>query len=61
MPRNDLPGWFDANRVQGHTRLGLSLYGDTSQFANAGAAFAALGAGAFTRHVKSRDDDPWSV
>jgi hypothetical protein len=59
MPRNGLPAWFDANRVQGHTRLGLSRYGDTPQFANAGAAFAALGAGAFTRHVKSRDDDPW--
>lgn len=59
MPRNDLPAWFDANRVQGHTRLRLSLYGDTPQFANAGAAFAALGAGVFARHVKSRDDDPW--
>jgi hypothetical protein len=62
-----LPSWFDGNRVQGHTRLALGKYEPprprfwygTEQFKHAGAGFKALGARAFTRHVKSRDEDPW--
>jgi hypothetical protein len=55
-----LPRWFDANRVQGHTRLtlGKRWYG-TEEFAQAGRGFRQLGAGAFSRHVKTRDEDPW--
>jgi hypothetical protein len=55
-----LPRWFDANRVQGHTRLilGILWYG-TPEFTQAAAGFRELGAGAFTRHVKSGDEDPW--
>jgi hypothetical protein len=56
-----LPRWFDANRVQGHTRLilGTPLWYGTPEFRQAAAGFRALGARAFTRHVKSRDEDPW--
>lgn len=64
-----LPRWFDVNRVQGHTRLALGKhvpppppprfwYG-TNEFDQAGSGFRDLGAGAFTRHVKSADEDPW--
>jgi hypothetical protein len=63
------PRWFDANRVQGHTRLALGKhkappppprfwYG-TDEFNYAAAGFRQLGAGAFTRHVKSGSEDPW--
>jgi hypothetical protein len=45
--------------VKGHTRLGLAGWGGTPEFTQAAAGFEALGAGAFTRHVKSRDEDPW--
>jgi hypothetical protein len=64
-----LPSWFDANRVQGHTRLALGKhkpppppprfwYG-TREFNQAAAGFRELGAGAFTRHLKSGSEDPW--
>src|SRR6266508_3318706 len=54
-----LPQWFDANRVQGHTRLGLRPTPDRLEFTQAGAGFRALGAGAFGRHVKTGEQDPW--
>jgi hypothetical protein len=55
-----LPRWFDANRVQGHTRLILSTtWYETPEFTQAAAGFRELGAGAFTRHVKRGDEDPW--
>jgi hypothetical protein len=55
-----LPEWFVRNRVQGHTRLRLSpQWHDTPQFKRAAEGFRAFGAGAFTRHVKSADEDPW--
>ena len=62
-PPTGLPKWFDANRVQGHTRLSLGAppafwYG-TPEFEQAAAAFKRLGAAVFTRHVKSADEDPW--
>jgi len=57
-PRS-LPAWFEASRVQGHTQLGIRLWLDKPEFARAAAGFKALGAGAFARHVKSRDEDPW--
>jgi hypothetical protein len=64
-----LPRWFDTNRVQGHTRLALGLhkpppppprfwYG-TNEFNFAAGGFRELGAGAFTRHMKSGSEDPW--
>jgi hypothetical protein len=55
-----LPRWFEANRVQGHTRLTLNdrWYG-TPEFTGAAAGFKALGADVFTRHVKTADEDPW--
>jgi hypothetical protein len=66
---SELPSWFDANRVQGHTRLGLGKYEPppppprywygTDEFNQAAAGFKELGAGAFTRHVKSGSEDPW--
>jgi hypothetical protein len=54
-----LPAWFEANRVQGHTRLGIRQWLDKPEFAQAAAGFRALGADAFARHVKSGDEDPW--
>jgi hypothetical protein len=62
-----LPSWFYANRVQGHTRLILGEYVPrrprywygTPEFDFAARGFGQLGAGAFTRHVKSADEDPW--
>jgi hypothetical protein len=54
-----VPGWFRANRVKGHTRLNLRRWEGTPEFTQAAAGFKALGAGAFTRHVKSRAEDPW--
>jgi hypothetical protein len=62
-----LPSWFEANRVQGHTRLTFGTYDParprfwygTEEFKHAGRGFAALGAGVFARHVKSGDEDPW--
>jgi hypothetical protein len=51
-----LPRWFDANRVQGHTRL---TFGRPLWYDHAGRGFKRLGAGAFTRHVKTGDEDPW--
>jgi hypothetical protein len=54
-----LPDWFLANRVKGNTRLGFRRWHDDREFAEAAKGFRALGAGAFTRHVKSRDEDPW--
>jgi hypothetical protein len=53
-----LPAWFKANRVQGHTRLALRRL-DTPEFEEAARGFKALGAGAFTRHVKSGPEGPW--
>jgi hypothetical protein len=53
-----LPGWFTANRVHGHTRLLLRLWGDKPEADAAAAHFKALGAEAFTRHAKSGDEDP---
>jgi hypothetical protein len=52
---SSLPHWFDANRVQGHTRLtfGRRLFDEAST------GFMKLGAVVLTRHVKSRDEDPW--
>ena len=54
-----LPAWFTANRVHGHTRLTLSRWHDTKEFNAAAEGFKSLGARAFTRHAKSRDEDPW--
>ena len=54
-----LPDWFRANRVMGHTRLPFRVWGDEQEFAHAAGGFNALGAGVFTRHVKSGDEDPW--
>lgn len=53
-----LPDWFEENRVQLHTRLGLS-YINTPEFFNADKGFKELGAGAFVRHVKTSSEDPW--
>ena len=57
MSRRVLP--VAENRVKGTTRLGIGRWEDTPEFAEAAAAFRALGASAFTRHFKSRDEDPW--
>jgi hypothetical protein len=53
-----LPQWFDANRVQGHTRLTLRKPLPPG-FEAAAVGFKRLGADVFTRHVKSADEDPW--
>jgi hypothetical protein len=37
----------------------LGRWLDTREFAGAAAGFRSLGAAAFTRHVKTRKDDPW--
>jgi hypothetical protein len=58
LGRSRLPRWFDVNRVQGHTRLRLRDSYDKPEFTHAAAGFKAVGAGAFTRHVKSADEDP---
>jgi hypothetical protein len=57
-PRS-LPEWFLSKRVKGHTRLTLARWGDEDEFAHAAAGFKALGAGVFTRHVKTGDEGPW--
>ena len=54
-----LPTWFIANRVKGTTRLAFGPWHDTPEFTHAATGFKALGARAFTRHVKSGDEDPW--
>lgn len=60
-----VPRWFDAHRVKGHTRLALGAVGkrrylpESDEFAHAAAAFKALGAGMFARHVKLNNGDPW--
>jgi hypothetical protein len=54
-----LPEWFEANRVQGQTRLHIRPWLTRGEFAEAAAGFKALGAGAFGRHVKSGHEDPW--
>ncbi len=53
-----LPEWFLANRVQGHTRLAITWM-NKPEFKDAAAGFKGLGANAFTRHVKTADEDPW--
>ncbi|QOR70486.1 hypothetical protein IM660_18145 [Ruania alkalisoli] len=55
----EVPHWYDANRVQGHTRLMIDRYHDTPQFSDAAERFQQLGAGAFTRHAKFGDEQPW--
>jgi hypothetical protein len=59
MSQNIVPAWFTANRVHGHTRLNLARDGRKEVFTRAGEAFKALGAEAFTRHVKSGGENPW--
>jgi len=59
MNPRSLPAWYTANRVKGNTRLSFRRWHDTPEFAQAAAGFKALGAGAFTRHVKTGDEDPW--
>jgi hypothetical protein len=59
MTSRPLPTWFTANRVKGHTRLSYTAWHGTQEFAHAAAGFRALGARLFTRHVKTRDEDPW--
>jgi hypothetical protein len=54
-----LPAWFRLNRVKGNTRLSLRDWGGTEEFEKAAEGFKALGARAFTRHFKSRREDPW--
>jgi hypothetical protein len=57
----DLPDWFEENRVQGQKRLEINHkdWGfDTPAFLNAAAKFKELGAGAFTRHVKTCSHNP---
>ena len=64
VPRQRLPRWFDANRVQGHTRLilgtgRLRYLPDSPEFTQAAAAFNQLGAHVYARHLKSRDEPAW--
>jgi len=59
LPESPLPAWFRLNRVKGTTRLTFSVWGDEPEFKQAAAGFEALGAGAFTRHVKTGQEDPW--
>ena len=58
-PPRSLPAWLTANRVKGTTRLPFGAWHDRPEFTQAAAGFEALGARAFTRHVKSGDEDPW--
>lgn len=58
MTERPLPAWFTANRVHGNTRLPLGGLG-TDEFDRAAEGFKALGASVFTRHFKSRAEDPW--
>jgi hypothetical protein len=58
--------WYDANRVQLHTRLGpvhpnpdLPDFYDTPEFERGSEGAASLGASVLTRHFKARDEDPW--
>jgi hypothetical protein len=58
MKQRSLPAWFTGNRVQGHTRLPVKQL-NRDQFQDAAKGFKALGATVFSRHFKSRAEDPW--
>ena len=60
MTQRSLPAWFTGSRVQGHTRLPVKRL-DWDQFQGAAEGFKALGATVFSRHFKSRAEDPWDV
>lgn len=56
-----LPEWFERARAQAHTRLPLSsMVGRSNRaFEDFPEYIDGLGASVYTRHVKSRDEDPW--
>lgn len=60
---SDLPAWFEENRVQAQTRLppqGMVQPPAASNYRGLPRHIANdLGAEVYTRHVKSRDEDPW--
>ena len=55
----DLPAWYEENRVQGHTRLGIKQRLDEPEWTRAAGGFKDLGVGAFSRHFKTGKEDPW--
>jgi hypothetical protein len=59
ITHRSLPEWFLGNRVKGHTRLSRARWEGEDEFEQAAAGFKALGAGVFTRHVKTGDESPW--
>jgi Hypothetical glycosyl hydrolase 6 len=55
----ELPAWYEENRVQGHTRLGIKRWLGEPEWTHAATGFKDLGAGAFSRHFKTGKEDPW--
>jgi len=53
-----IPQWFDAHRVQAHTRLS-PRWMDEPIFLDAAEAFRSMGCRAFTRHIKSGGEAAW--
>lgn len=53
-----LPQWFEEARVQGHTRLPVSMLREP-QFSDAGKRFHSMGASVFCRHIKTAGEGAW--
>ncbi|MFO7973546.1 MAG: hypothetical protein R6V12_02820 [Candidatus Hydrogenedentota bacterium] len=53
-----IPAWFDAHRVQAHTRLS-PRWMEKPIFLDAADAFRSMGCRAFTRHIKSGGEAAW--
>ncbi len=60
FPDYELPEWFDAHRVQLHTRLAPSfLRRDPERFLEPGKWFKEMGVKVFSRHIVSGDEGAW--
>jgi len=53
-----LPGWYDGQRVQAHTRLG-GAHMTREIFFSAAAGFREMGANVFVRHVQAHTQGAW--
>lgn len=66
-PNEEVPAWFESNRVHGFTRLSMvdprlgldRSYHLTAESDLAASLFSELGAQTFSRHAVTMDEDPW--
>ncbi|MEX0320603.1 MAG: hypothetical protein AB3N63_00440 [Puniceicoccaceae bacterium] len=60
FPNYELPEWFDAHRVQLHTRLGPPfMRRDPERFLKPGKWFKEMGVKVFSRHIVSGNEGAW--